>query len=704
MDHLLKKHLYDDITFYVKNKPVNVKEHIDHSYGTAINIPFPVDDVFSFYADSIRLTIPSIQYVDSENINVAIQLEEGKHKLSKGRYIFMVKSDDLVFISIESECTVDVRHDMIEISIKESDQKTTVGIKRRKTEIIISSNNTENIFNIVSAICSSVKDRSVFRSHPFFRDTPPGIAPGDRADNKIKIMKRCDMTIKIPCDLRYLYVISPLAYYLGSSIEQGDTPEIRVRGKCLHIESDLQTFQKYSADMLARMFYLDTSARCLNTCDLPGQADLERLTGKHVSKICSLNMADRLMLYAGIDGEDIEQAFPQWHMASYVDPSPESVRILPWIMDTFSAVYMPTSQPISEEDIARRSYREYMDMPGDVVLKSDGYNPDCDSIIFPGLHGSNSYYWYSNGFPVDAVKAYTKPGVNKYTGRPSGNYYTRVGVICNEPVMEGELQAIYDALAGTRSVIHAYRNVTIEGLAEVFSAGYDIVQFIGHCDCKGFKCEDGYAGASDIVENRSLMFFLNSCSSCVEAAKLMEKGSVCGVATLHAVQEEVAVDVCSNFYMMLGAGYPALTALNAARECSVVGKEYILMGDGSHTSFHYFDPVRPFYKILKSGDSYNLHCKLNSLHKGLIFRDSRGKAVPDTGLDMRGISAQELADTGSDLTGYCQCGGRIFRSVSEAVESMIYRTASTGRTRASGRKAVKVQEPATAYSLRKGSR
>jgi hypothetical protein len=167
------------------------------------------------------------------------------------------------------------------------------------------------------------------------------------------------------------------------------------------------------------------------------------------------------------------------------------------------------------------------------------------------------------------------------------------------------------------------------------------------------------------------MFFFNSCASHIEALRFIEKGSVCGVATLYRVLEEAAMDVCKGFYMMLGAGYPALAALTAAKECSVLGKEYALIGDGSYSCFGAPDLMKPFYRIDSEADGYRIMTTVSNARKGFLLGDRRLNGyVDDFGYVVEGLSIDELTERSAMMEGYCLYNSMIYKSMKEVIKHL----------------------------------
>jgi hypothetical protein len=181
------------------------------------------------------------------------------------------------------------------------------------------------------------------------------------------------------------------------------------------------------------------------------------------------------------------------------------------------------------------------------------------------------------------------------------------------------------------------------------------------------KCRDGFADLSSVGDCDVPVFFLNSCFSYLQGTRLIEKGSVCGIATMFRLLDEAAVDVCASFYRILSRGYPIITSYLGARECSVTGKEYLLIGDGFYKVFNGRDPLLPFYKLSRNSLGFSLQCKMPGGDKGLIFRTDNGRMLADTGFELAGLKANDLPELDGGLDGMCLYGSRLYDSVADAV-------------------------------------
>lgn len=418
--------------------------------------------------------------------------------------------------------------------------------------------------------------------------------------------------------------------------------------------------ETWAGETLRRTFYLDCAVRYAAVSGgMLNGLDVRKLLRTPAEDVFNMGPGERLLLYSCVS---VVPGLPSWHMAAYLDPVPGSVEALPFLMRSLSAIYMPRAFYVSERAVVSMSIREFLGKRKGL----DATACAAGQVVLPSLHEAGNQLWFSDGFPIDASKASVRSMPVRKHGRKSKN--ASIGIICNEEPMSGEVDAIIDALGDTEASVEILWDASVAQFSRFFGRGFGIVQVIGHCDERGLKCRDGLARVKDIEKNSTPMFFFNSCASYREAALLVESGSVCGVATLFRVLEEAAVDVCRDFYRMLGAGYPASIAIGAARGCSALGKEYLLLGDGSFTCFE-GDRLKPFYRINKYGEGYSLGCVMGNVDKGYVVSawSPRGKTmVTDLGFETGPMSAEQLAGISVKFKGYCLYGRRLYESVGDA--------------------------------------
>ncbi len=514
----------------------------------------------------------------------------------------------------------------------------------------------EDVFQYVSDLCTCDRLSSPQKSDPRFR--LPITAARARAFRDGR--EKSHISFHLQPDLRALYPVSTLAYYLSAPAVMDDGNYIAFSSGETVAVPGIPELETWAGETLRRMFYLDCAVRYAAVSGgMLNGLDVRRLLGRPAEDVFDMGPGERLRLYSGVPEVP---GMPPWHMAAYLDPVPGSAEALPFLMRSLSAIYTPLAVPVSERAVVSMSIREFLGKAkGPKTMAGT-----AGQVVLPSLREAGAHLWFSDGFPVDASKVSVRSISRDRQYRKSEG--TSVGIVCNEESMSGEVDAIIGALGDTEASIEVLWDAGVAGFSRAFARGFDVVQVIGHCDERGIKCRDGSASVKRIEKNRTPMFFFNSCASYREAAALVERGSVCGVATLFRVLEEAAVDVCRDFYRMLGAGYPVSVAIGAARECSALGKEYLLLGDGSFTCFE-GDPLKPFYRINSRPGGFSMGCTTGNVDKGYMLSSwSPGgrMMISDLGFETGPMKAEQLVAISEKFRGHCIYGRRIYESVGDA--------------------------------------
>ena len=629
------------------------------------NHAFPVDYHVDIPIERLAMAARTAYLVSPEDPESAVCLEHGRHYVRSDRHMIVLEDHHRFFLSPPGHCILDYDAGQARLTVPDGGFETMPTGVRMRMPPIETSAGIEALFEAVSRLCSTPGETSPYRSHPLYRDLPPDIVlshepscmPSGRCESPIRI--------QLPPDLRFLYAAAPLAYYLGASVETGDRPCVETGYQSIDLPQAYRHFERWAGKMLSHTFQADCAVRC--EAALSGRlrdVDIHAITGYAPEELMLMTMPDRFRIYCKTLSSG-RRAFNTWHMASYVEPVPSSVELLPFLMRSLSAVYAPKSARVTERDVITLSVRGFGKPHAGYIRGED--EPDNVAVL-PSLYNAQSQHWYSEGCPVDAA-------LSGLDALKNGRSYARsrlmpeICVIVNEAPLEKEAQMIKDLLKGSAPV-EVRTDLTRADLLHTFSEGFDVVHFAGHCDRYGLKCRDGAADLSSVGTCNVPVFFLNSCASYLQGARLIEKGAVCGIATMFRLLDQAAMDVSTAFYRMLARGYPIMTSFLGARECSVTGKEYLLIGDGFYHIFNGRSP-NPFYKLTRSGNSFSIQCKMPGGEKGLIIRAGSGQMMADTGFEITGIPIDDLPVTDVGPDGMCLYSAAIYDSVAEAVRAVL---------------------------------
>ncbi|MEF8806685.1 hypothetical protein [Natronomonas sp.] len=416
----------------------------------------------------------------------------------------------------------------------------------------------------VTAAGATPRTTNPRRSHPGFRPRTPAVALDGSATAAVPtdlLSGRPDddpPTMTVPDSTTAVLVAAPLAYYLGARLRIEEGPP-RLRGPGLdRAFAPLPEFAEDAADALRRLVALDCRLR-----SLPGEAP-SRPSGIEAG-IEDRPPTERLAAALECDLEGL----PAWPLSTYVDDDPANGRYLPYLLDRLSLVHPASASSLDPKALLERSLDEFF----------RGEAPNVDAVD-PALSESRHHAWLGEGTPVDAYTLLGAP-----TGGTSSGGDLTVDVVCNDAAMaaERDVAGVYrQRLAADAADVTVHERLSTAELAAVLEAEADLVHFIGHCEVDGLVCRNGTLSAADLGTCGAEAFFLNACGSYYEGFDLVRQGASVGAVTLTTVLDEQAVSLGTTFAELLAAGFAFERALSLARGEIIVGRDYAVVGDGTH--------------------------------------------------------------------------------------------------------------------------
>jgi hypothetical protein len=286
-----------------------------------------------------------------------------------------------------------------------------------------------------------------------------------------------------------------------------------------------------------------------------------------------------------------EEYIPDWKLSTYIEPTPESVEMLPFAVNDLAVVRTPENQESSppDEEVAAL----------DDFLRTDdftrGTNTDTgNNTTYYRPHSTDSLeqVWVGEGMPLGASKALVGGYQNRLGRTPTSGDIT-ITVVCNEfqsplRLREGngvrEEQEIVDTVYGSRANlpfdVTVHHDLTTTEFRSVVKSSTDFFHYIGHVDEDGFECPDGSVDAGTLDSVGIDAFFLNACRSYDQAKRLIEAGSIGGIATLTDVLNSEAVSIGGILARLLNLGFPLNAALEIASDEIFLGEQYLVVGNG----------------------------------------------------------------------------------------------------------------------------
>ncbi|WP_336359326.1 hypothetical protein [Haladaptatus sp. ZSTT2] len=436
----------------------------------------------------------------------------------------------------------------------------------------------------ISALSSSLKTASCERSYPTLRGHPPTIELGDELDIPDGLSApETGVTLQVPPKLEALYVVAPLAYYLGAEIEPGETAQLITETGSVHPLGTGEAFERTVERLLKQTFFLD----CLTRTEGYYQVSLHERSAveEHIpfslKERYSQSVGEQLEADLEVPYDRIKPHLPEWKLTTHIPPAPENVEILPFLVNDLAIVRTPTASTVTQPEAQTAAVDEFM---RDTFTRAttDGEQSSI-SVVQPESMNSLEQAWVGENAPLGATKA-TVSAFRNRLHRTVTNQDIDITVVCNDEAMLDEQHAAADVYGSREELpfnVTLTSNLTVSELGQVLESDVDFLHYIGHIDDDGFQCTDGKLNVRTLESVGVDAFMLNACRSYTQGMRLIEGGSVGGVVTLDEVIDSGAFRIGSTMARLLNLGFPLRAALTIAADQSIIGSQYLVVGDGN---------------------------------------------------------------------------------------------------------------------------
>jgi hypothetical protein len=576
------------------------------------DIDRPLDETVSGYVSELRLP-PALVKVNSLTSD-----EEYRHggdaeaiDLDADEYLLNVSLNIKTYIRFSGSAVVLKNEDYTELHLSFPEPTlVTFGFRSHHeapVDTMTVPPTPEGIATAVTYASSSHKTTGADRSYPTLRGHPPELELGGQIEIPDPVREeRFDTGIEmvVPDDFRYVFVAAPLAYYLQAEMTVEDRRSPVLRASDAGVEypfTPLPGFQHEVVDLLRRVFFLD----CLVRNAGPYSWDLAEMPLLDAVDIDAgptyeATPAEQLATYLDAPYERIDDELPEWHLAMHVDPVPDNATSLPYFLDNLGLVYLPESIDLEKDELLNKSIDDFY-RAGGLPPRSPKLSTQKPAVgttrTGPGevksvdrrdpiLHEGRVNGWLADGVPIDVFKVVPEAYENRFQYLDPEGGDIDVTVILNDEEMVDEHETvaqIYEGRAEQLPIeVTVHEHLSKDELAEVLESSHDFVHYIGHCEEDGLRCRNGNLPVSDIEESNVQTFFLNACGSYYEGRDLVKKGSVAGAITFTKVLNKQAAKVGVAFARLLINGFSIDLALRFARRRIMMGKDYAVVGDGTH--------------------------------------------------------------------------------------------------------------------------
>ncbi|RJT08057.1 hypothetical protein [Halococcus sp. IIIV-5B] len=643
---------------------LSTRERVQPKPATTEDFRFPVDTAVSVRTEAISLpSVVSVHVRDEEGAPLCEAEHFAFEELPAGRYTVELSAPIKLYLLVESPITLHATAETMRIEFGE-ETAVVVGARSHHDQpaaTVTTTSDSEDLMRAVSTFGSALKTVSPERSFPTLRGHPPLVELGDELDLAGLEPPDSGVVIELPADRRMILIAAPLAYYLGARLVPGDEPLLRAdTGFQYDLDGPLG-FERTVERTLKQVFFLDCLTRTegLSPVAVHERGALEGDLELDFAALYDRSLADQLETYLAVPFETLEAHLPKWKLTTHVEPTASSVEMLPFAVNDLAIVRCgettnapnPATAGVMEGDgapIAESARRESFTRSassGTVVQPED-------TFVEPELDDSLEQMWVGEGTPVNASKAAIEAYRHHLDRTPTAGDIG-ITVVCNDATMDEERDFINEVYGERDELpfdITVERELTTAELKAVLSSRTDFLHYIGHVDPEGFECADGKLDATTLESVGVDAFLLNACQSYRQGMALIEHGAIGGIVTLSDVLNCEAVRIGRTLARLLNCGFPLRPALDIARDESIMGEEYLVVGDGTLSIAQAESLTANLLHIERNGDLFDLtfsayHTSRTGMGTLVIpYLDNSEYHISTEDIQEKGLTKDELMD------------------------------------------------------------
>lgn len=571
---------------------------------------FPVDEAVRLSTGGFGLSTPVAVYVRDETGEMLRSIEGIEHvELPAGTYSIELCTPIKLYVQVDGAFSITASFDEMTFDFG---SKTDVVIggrsfHRRPSGTVTTTTDPTDVMAAISTFGSALKTLSPERSFPTLRGHPPAIELGDELHVPDDLLPpETGITIEIPPEYESIFPATPLAYYFGAELVPGNTPRIVTDG----FEHSLRTargFENEIERVLKGTFLLDCITRTegLYTVDLYEREEIESIVDLDFAALYDAPLAERVETYLSVPFAVIEEFVPDWQVTTHISPTSDNVEIVPFLVDDLALIRTPRGKEVPASMIQAPAVEQFV--RGETRSTSEtAARPR--SLVEPETVDSLEQVWVGDDAPVGASKA-TVTAFRNRLERTATEGEIGITVVCNDQEMDEERNLADDVYGSGRElpfdVTIRYELTAVE-LRTVLESETQFLHYIGHIDESGFKCSDGILDARELDTVGVEAFLLNACQSYEQGMALIDAGAIGGVVTLRDVVNSGAVRVGKAMAQLLNRGFPLSAALDIARDRSIIGGQYTVVGDGGINVVQTESKVALFFEIESDDDAFEL--------------------------------------------------------------------------------------------------
>ena len=563
---------------------------------------FPVDKATSINTSEILVKHNNSVYIWNHNNIVIEEISQGgTQSLPYGEYTIEIPFPIKLYISIDSKIEIKSTPENVRIRFDDS-TKVLIGARshhEKPSGTIKITEDTSDLMKAISYLGSGLKTTTCERSYPTLRGHPPTFnLSEDFMIPSVLEKPETGITIEVPENYREIFVIMPLAYYFGANVVPGETPLIKSSEGLVHdLGGTPREFEDEVERVLKQCFFLDCITRTEGyyQVKLHEREEIEPELELDFSDLYNQPISEQIRSYLSVPYDIISEHIPMWKNIAHVDIDPDNIEILPYLINDLSIIrsnqtshttFQKTNTHDDELDKYRKN-KQPMSTDDDILNKNDIFRPgetpkEGKKLIEIPESRALEHTLVGDGIPTGATKAIHTAYKNQLDEDPTDGDID-IAVIVNDKKMVEEgviVDDIYNSRDQLAPNTELQQQLTKSELRQIFNQEYDFLHYIGHIGENGFKCADGDLDVTKLKNISIRTFLLNACTSYQQAIGLIRSGSIAGIATIKPVLNSGAERIGKAVARLLNLGFPLISALDVAKSESIMGDNYIVIGDG----------------------------------------------------------------------------------------------------------------------------
>jgi hypothetical protein len=556
-------------------------------------IQYPVDSAIEITTDTVTLPTNTHVYVRRNDGLMVTEVKPNQQKsLPKGDYTLDLSGPLKVYSNVNGSVNIYSDSERTHISFNDK-TRVVIGARSLHTQparTITTTSNPNDVMRAVSMFGSALKTTTAERSYPTLRGHPPAMEVGDQLKIPSDLERpETGIRIEVPSTLKHIFVVVPLAYYLGAEVVPGSEPQLITDRGYQYALTGENGFESSVKRILKRTFFLDCIVRTEGMTPIPlyEREMVESLLEFDVGTVYEYSIAKQLETYCNIPIDAIEPHIPEWRLETKLKPKADIIEFLPFVTARLSTIDVLEESKESRSSIQDQVHAISEFTRNDSSRSTDSVRCGDPTAESEGALASSTIQqvWTSQTSSEITSTAPVSAFQNGVCRNPREDPI-EIEVVCNDPAMREEVESV-DGTYGNREElpfeITVHHDTTTEGLKQILATESDFLHYIGHIDNDGFQCTNGKLDVSCIEKTNIKAFFLNACKSHKQGLFLIEAGSIGGIVTIGDVVNNGAIRIGETIAQLLNHGFPLYGALDIARNKSVIGQQYLVVGDGMIT-------------------------------------------------------------------------------------------------------------------------